>query len=142
MVSGEWGMVSGNNGLAGMRIFPGLNLSTLAGSAQQPVVVGVGADPEPKAVIVPPDAERAMMEADTGRPEAADALETKRGMMRVILQEREVLVRQPPNFRLKPVVMRPEGGVRAMVQRGRVRPAAWSASASSASLSSLPASTS
>lgn len=98
-------------------------------STDQAIVFGVRPDPEPDAVIVPPHAKRAMVEADTGRPQAADTLEAKRGMVRIGLQQREILVGQPPDLRLQLVVMGPEGRVGAVVQRDRVRPASKSASA-------------
>lgn len=98
-------------------------------SAEQVVIFGVRSDPEPDAVIVAPDAKRAMVEADARRPQAADALEAKRRMQRIGFQQREILVGQTPGFGFQPVVMRPEGGVGLMVQRGRVRPASKSARA-------------
>lgn len=52
-------------------------------SPEQAVVLGVGADPEPDAVIALPDAERAMVQAYARGPEAADALEAKRRMLRI-----------------------------------------------------------
>lgn len=109
---------------------------------QQAIIVGVAADPEPDAVVVPPDAKRAVVEADTRRPKAADPLEAKRRMLWIGLQQGEILVGDAPDLRLEPLVVRPEGGGGAVDQRGRVRPASKSASASSASRSSLPASTS
>ena len=60
--------------------------------AKQPVVVGMGADPEPHEPVGRFDGEGAVVTPDSGRPEAADLLEVKRGMTRVLLQSRVRLV--------------------------------------------------
>jgi hypothetical protein len=105
------------------------DLSRRHRSTDQAVVFGVRPDPEPDAVFIVPDAQGAMVEADMGRPKSADALETERGVVWIGLEQLEVLVGQSPDLRLQPVVMGPEGRGGMVVQRGRVRPAAWSASA-------------
>jgi len=57
-------------------------------SVQQLVIIGMAADPEPDAVILTSDAKGAVMEADTRRPETANALEAERGVLRISLQQR------------------------------------------------------
>jgi hypothetical protein len=55
-------------------------------SAKQPVVVGMGADPEPHQSVSCFDGERAVVSADPSGPEPTDLLEVERWMPRVLLQ--------------------------------------------------------
>ena len=61
--------------------------------ADELVVVGMRTDPEPhQAAVWTVDAENAVVESDSARPEAADPLEVERRMMWVGLQESILLV--------------------------------------------------
>ncbi len=62
------------------------------GSADHPVIGLVVANPEPDKVCTVFDGQGTMSQTDAGGPEAVDALESKRRVVRVRLQEREVLV--------------------------------------------------
>src|SRR5262249_33501291 len=70
---------------------------------------------------------------------SANLLEMQGRMPRILFQERVVLVSQRTNLRRKPFVSLPESAACEMLHISRDRPARWSAIASSASRSSLPA---
>ena len=55
-------------------------------SAKQPIVVCMGADPEPHELICRLDRESAVASTDSSGPETANLLEVKRWMPRVLLQ--------------------------------------------------------
>jgi hypothetical protein len=55
-------------------------------SAKQAIVVGMGADPKPHETVCRFDRQRAVVSTDPSGPEAADLLEVKRWMPRVLLQ--------------------------------------------------------
>ena len=53
---------------------------------EQPVVVGMPADPEPKEIALVFHGHGAVMDADTDRPEASDLLEMQRWMAGILAQ--------------------------------------------------------
>jgi hypothetical protein len=61
-------------------------------SAKQPIVGCMGADPEPHEPVCRFDGESAVVSPDPSGPEAADLLEVKRWMPRVLLQTRVRLI--------------------------------------------------
>jgi hypothetical protein len=85
--------------------------------ADELVVVGMRTDPEPHdAALRTVDAENAVVESHSARPEAADPLEVKRRMMCVGLQESILLVGQALNCRREGALARPEPGSREVLQ--------------------------
>jgi len=60
--------------------------------AKQPIVAGMGADPEPYEPAARFDGKGAVVSPDPDRPEAADLLEVERRMTRVLLQPRVRLI--------------------------------------------------
>jgi hypothetical protein len=59
---------------------------------EQPIVIRMGADPEPYEPAGRFDGQRAVLNPDSHRPEAADLLEVERGVTGVFLQARVRLV--------------------------------------------------
>ena len=60
--------------------------------AEQPIVVRMGADPEPYESVGRFDCKRAVVSPHSHRPEAADLLEVERRVARVVLQPRVRLI--------------------------------------------------
>jgi hypothetical protein len=60
--------------------------------AEQPVVVCMGADPEPYKPVRRFDREGTVVSPDPSRPEAADLLEVKRRVARILFQTRVRLI--------------------------------------------------
>ncbi len=67
--------------------------------AKQPIVVGVGADPKPHETVCRVDRQSAVVSTDPNGPEAADLLEVKRWMPRVLLQMGVRLIGEVLNIR-------------------------------------------
>lgn len=61
-------------------------------SANQPIVVGMRADPEPHQPVSHVHRQNAMVSADASGPKTSDLLEVKRGMPWVLLQTRVRLI--------------------------------------------------
>ena len=59
---------------------------------KQPIVVCMGADPKPDEPVCRFDRQFAVVSPDPSRPEAADLLEVKRWMLRILLQTRVRLI--------------------------------------------------
>ena len=70
---------------------------------QQPVVLGVAANPEPDEFVGAANGERAVTTAYPHRPETADRLEVERRMPWVRLEQGEVLVRDGLDSARKPL---------------------------------------
>lgn len=111
-------------------------------SANQPVILVVGADPEPDEILIPANRDRSMLAANSSAPEASDTLEMQRGMTRVRLQTRKIPLRCLLNIWREKSERRPEAGTSSVPQKGSHRPASKSARAWSARRSNLPAFTS
>ena len=60
--------------------------------AKQPIVVCMAADPEPHEAVGRFDRERAIVISDPSGPEAANFLELKRGISRILLETRVCLI--------------------------------------------------
>ena len=60
--------------------------------AKQPIVVCMAADPEPHEAVGRFDRERAVVTSDPSGPEAANLLELKRRMSRILLEMRIRLI--------------------------------------------------
>ncbi len=60
--------------------------------AKQPIVVSMATDPEPHEAVCRFDRERAVVTSDPSRPEAANLLELKRRMSRILLEMRIRLI--------------------------------------------------
>lgn len=101
-------------------------------AADQPVIFSVGANPEPDDIAVFLDCKSAIGQSDSHRPETSNLLEVKRGMRRVLFQQREVLVRKSADLNRKSFVSRPEAAAREMPHRPRVWPRLNSSRVSSA----------
>jgi hypothetical protein len=54
--------------------------------ADELVVIGMGANPEPNKVLTGLDCERTMVKADARRPEATNLLEMQGGVPRILLE--------------------------------------------------------
>ena len=93
-------------------------------SAEQPIVVGVAADPEPDDPIGRFGAVCPIVHADASRPELPYLLEAKRGMPGIPFQKFERAIGEIPNLGRQGPIGRPEVGRRVMGQRGVVLPAA------------------
>jgi hypothetical protein len=107
--------------------------------ADEVVVIGVRANPEPNEVLTRFDCECAMLKPDARRPESAHLLEMQRGVTGVPLQMFVRTICCALNVGRKRTVKPPESGRGPVLQMGFVLPAACSRNASSASESSLPA---
>ena len=92
--------------------------------AKQPIVVCMGTDPEPHEPVCRFDGESAVMSPDPSRPEAADLLEVKRRMPRILFEPRVRLIGEIPNLGRQGPIQRPEVGRGVMSQRGVVLPVA------------------
>ena len=67
--------------------------------AEQPIVVGVGPDPEPDEPVLYLDGEGSMSAPDPSGPNCAGLLEAQRGMPRILPEALERLVCEPLNLR-------------------------------------------
>jgi hypothetical protein len=126
-----------------MKLHDGVDSRLLRNSttADQPFVVGVRTDPEPRDDTVRLDSDSPVMAAHARDPELVDLLEMEGGMPVVDHPEPVVLVREPLDSEAETIVkmLEPARGPRSHSGKGRVFPALYSSMASSASLSSLPA---
>ena len=61
-------------------------------SGYEPVVVGMAADPEPQYAIVNFHAERSVRQPNADGSETANLLEVERGVVRIALQQSEILI--------------------------------------------------
>jgi len=68
------------------------------GSADNPVVLGVGSDPEPVDSVGDVSSQRPVMFADAHAPKIANPFEMQERVTRIGLEEGKVLVSQHPNF--------------------------------------------
>jgi hypothetical protein len=66
--------------------------------AEQPIVVGVGPDPEPDEPVVYLDGKGPVSAPDPGGPDCARLLEAQRWMPRILLEALERLVGEPLNL--------------------------------------------
>ena len=108
-------------------------------SRKQAIVFGVCADPYPGEASRFLDCEDTVAQTYSRRPELADLLELKRGVAGIVTKKREVLVGKLSHGLRQVVITLPEIRGRAMLQRGRVLPAAISAFALAMNLSRRPA---
>ena len=110
-------------------------------SRQELIVLGVGADPEPDDPFRFFDGQRTIVNSDTHGPQMfcpADSLELQRGVMRVALQESEVLVGQLLDFFGQLPVVLPEPGQSVVPHNGWAKPDWCSRSTSASNASSRP----
>jgi hypothetical protein len=63
-------------------------------SANQSIVIGMRADPEPEIAVVHFDGERAIAQADAGGPVTSDFLELQRRMARIAFEKSKIGVGQ------------------------------------------------
>ena len=103
------------------------------------VIVSVAADPKPLNPVRSVVAQRTVVFPHPDRPDLPEALEMKRRMPRIGLEEFEVLVGDRLNGLRQRFVERPKPSRRGVLQRGRVLCALWSAIDSSMRRSSFPA---
>jgi hypothetical protein len=96
------------------------------------IILGMRAYPEPEDPIVHIDAQRAVMQADTHGAISTDMLEVQGRMSGIGLQQIEALIRELLDVLRQSVIAAPKAWRCVVRQRGRDRPARWSASASSA----------
>lgn len=106
---------------------------------KQPIVVGMGAYPEPYEPVERFDGKGAVVSPDPDRPEAADLLEMERRMTRVSLQPRVRVICEVPDMWGQGPIARQEIRRGVVSQRGVVLSAACSRRAFSARSSSRPA---
>ena len=92
--------------------------------AEQVVVVGMGADPEPHEVVRGLDGQGAILAPNPGRPEAPNLLEMERRVTWVLLEARVRCVRELLDLLRQGPVACPEIRGRMVGQRGVVFPAA------------------
>src|ERR1700732_921901 len=97
------------------------------------------ANPEPQQAAFDFHRQRAIPGPDPNGPEAAHFLEMQRRMLRILLEERVVLVGNQAHIIRTPLVRLPEPRAREVPHNSRARPSLNSAMAASASPSSLPA---
>lgn len=109
------------------------------GLADEAIVLGVVADPEPHNPALDINAEGAMIKAYSARPKAGHTLEMKRGVMRVSLKKLIFLIGQALDRGAQAPVTGPKLRGGKVPQNSVDLPPAWSRRASSASASSLPA---
>lgn len=110
--------------------------------ADDSLVFGMCAHPESGYAVFDCDAQRAIGKTDPDRVEPCDALEAKRGMRGIILEQPILLIRKFTDRARELVVTAPEPLRGVMLQIGFVLPARCSSTASFAKASSLPAATS
>ncbi len=91
--------------------------------ADELIVLGVRAYPEPNEVLTRLNSERSMMRADAHRPKAAYLLKMKRGVPRISLQVFVGSIGRALNVGRKGTVEGPESGRGMMLQMGFVLPA-------------------
>ncbi len=92
-------------------------------SAEQSVVVGVGADPEPDETVINLDREGAVTAPYPSRPDSTRFLETQRGVTRILLDTLEGLIGEPLDLWRQAPIRCPELRRGVMSQRGVVLPA-------------------
>jgi len=107
-------------------------------SADQPVVFGVGADPEPDEISVLFDCQGPVLPADSHRPQTVHFFEMQRRVPEIFFQEIEGGVTQITHGYGELIVAGPESGCGAVVHSDEVFPALYSAWASLASRSRRP----
>lgn len=76
--------------------------------ADEAIIFGVVADPEPQDSALDINAQGAMMKTDSAGPKPAQALELKRGMTRIIFEKAVLVIRQTPDRRSQTAVTRPK----------------------------------
>ena len=94
------------------------------GSAEQLIVVSVGADPEPDEPVSAFHCDCAIAASHARRPETPDFLEMKRWILRILLEMLVGLIRELAGVLRQRPVTDPEVRGRMMFQRGVVFPAA------------------
>ena len=77
-------------------------------SADDSVVFGVGADPDPHDPDVDVSSEGSVASANPYGPQIAESFEMQGRMLRVVLQEGKTLVRERTDFLRKSAVQRPK----------------------------------
>ncbi len=112
------------------------------GLADEAIIFGVVADPEPQDSALDINAEGAMVKADSARPKPAHALALKRGVTSIIFEKAVLLIRQALDCRSQAPVTGPKLRRGEVPQNSVDFPAAWARRASSPSASSFPAFTS
>lgn len=101
-----------------------LRVSERSSVRDDAIIVRVRSNPEPQKSIRHVYRKRTIMNADADRVEPLDSLEMQRRMLRVRLEQCELLVRQVAHGRRQCVIARPETGRSVMGQSLRERPAA------------------
>ena len=91
--------------------------------AKQPIVVGMGADPEPQHAIGHVDGQRAIMRPHSYRVKTTCAFEMERRMSRIGFEDFELLVGQDTNPLWQRIVASPEGRCGMVNQSFRECPA-------------------
>jgi hypothetical protein len=76
--------------------------------AKQAIVICMAADPEPHKTVRSFDRKCSIVAADPNRPEAADLLEMKRRVMRVLFQVRVGSIGEPLDLWRQRTIARPE----------------------------------
>lgn len=109
------------------------------GLADEAIIFGVIADPEPQDSAFDINAEGAMVKADAARPKPAHALELQRRVTRIIFEKAVLLIRQALDRRSQVPETSPKLRGGEVPQNSVDFPAAWSRRASSASAPSFPA---
>jgi hypothetical protein len=77
-------------------------------SADQPVVLSVGANPEPEVALIHLDGQRTMAQTDAHRPVTSDLLELQRRMTRITFQKFIIGIGKLANRRRQRLVGDPE----------------------------------
>ena len=91
--------------------------------SDQLVVVGVCADPKPEHTALNILAKHSVLVSHSRRPQRTDFLEVEGRVVRIVLEERVILVGGSPDFCRQCRIERPKLSRRDMLQSGRVRPA-------------------
>ena len=95
-----------------------------ASFCDEAIVVRVTANPEPENAIWHVHREGAIEGTDARRTKPLDTLEMQRRVLRILLQEREFLVRKCTDLSRQRIMARPERGRGVMDHSVRERPAA------------------
>lgn len=111
-----------DNGMGVQR--PALPARCNAWLTEQPVVLGVGPDPEPHQAVSRLHSESPMVGPDAGRPKATDLLEVERRIPRIALRMIEGVIGRLAHTPRQSTVGPPELGGRAVLQSGLVLPSA------------------
>jgi hypothetical protein len=93
------------------------------GLGDDPIVVGVGPDPEPEEPVRCVDRQGTIVRSDSDRMESAYGLEMQRRVTGISLEELELLVGEGPDVSRQRIIAPPEAGCSMVNQSLRERPA-------------------